>query len=202
MLRSYLVPEFREIIPEGEYVVWATAPNFFSFILPTVLLFLVALLYSFTVFDVVASELRMNFMSISSTAKAIELSNIDWRLVKGEMLNEQLNWSVLLKMLPITFCFWKLLRTIKSHSHMCYAKTNKRLILREGARGQNYTSIYLDKITNSQVSVSFFDIAFRTGSIVFYTGQKDSDGDSVSTGVMKSIPNPYEAYREINKKHI
>lgn len=201
MLRSDLIPEFREIIPEGEYIVWATSPNFSAFVLPSVLLFIGAALYSVTVFDVVVTESKAIFIHILSVIKSLDTSMLNWGDIKDKLLEPSLNFSVLIKTLPIVFCTIKLFFAIKSHSHTYYAKTNKRLIFKEGSKGQAYTSIYLDKITKSQISVSIYDVTFRTGSIEFYTGLKDSDGDFVSSGVMKSIPNPNAAYREIHRNH-
>ena len=199
VLRDNLVPKFKDVLSEGEKIVWISAPNFNAYIFSSVLLFLVAMIYGVSsAFEPFFNEIANINIDFSLINNELRESKIDWNIILSEITNTPFHLAVVIKMMPIFFCIWNLFSKIKSHSQTYYAKTNKRLIFRGGIRGNTYESIYEGKVTKSIVKVSFFDVIFRTGSITFNTDQRDSGGNIIAAGKMISIPNPHAAYQEIH----
>ena len=103
-------------------------------------------------------------------------------------------WPHLIIMMVFTFFtlpfFFK-----KGYNNLYYAYTNKRLIVRSGMFGVNYSSLDYQDITSTTVSVGFLDKKTNTGSLQFVS-------PSVHQGrpmTFSYIENPYEVMKEIKE---
>lgn len=91
------------------------------------------------------------------------------------------------------------------YKHLHYVITDKRIIIQKGVVGRDFKYIDFDKVTNSEVIVSFWDklLNKNTGSILISSptsfiaskeGQQIPIPDSIS-----NIENPYEVSKFFNK---
>lgn len=98
-------------------------------------------------------------------------------------------WPHLILMVIFTAGFFPFITMAKSYKNMCYAYTNKRLIVRSGAFGVSFFGIEYKDIVATSVETSFLDKKTGTGTLLFR-----SYHSSVS---FKYVENPYDLMRTI-----
>jgi membrane protein YdbS with pleckstrin-like domain len=77
-----------------------------------------------------------------------------------------------------------------------YAITNRRVMLRGGFFGVDYSSIDYDSIQTASVNVNPLEKIFRVGTIQIYSGQRNHKGTDVAQNIC-AIPFPYETYKKM-----
>lgn len=84
---------------------------------------------------------------------------------------------------------------LKGYKNTYYAYTNKRLIIRSGAFGNSYHSLYYKDITSTSVKVGFLDRRSKTGSLVFVSPSSHHEHPMS----FSYIKNPYQEMNEIKE---
>ena len=102
------------------------------------------------------------------------------------------------------FPFWasllNMLRLILVVGNTYYAVTPKRLMMRSGFWGTDFTSIDFDQIANLEVSVNPIENASSVGSIRFYAKAPTMNGRAI-LGSFVGVTNPYEVFKLVKQIH-
>ncbi len=98
------------------------------------------------------------------------------------------------------FPFWgsilNMFRLILVHKNTFYAITNKRLMLRSGFWGIDFSALDYDKITDIQVTVNPLENMLGVGTIHISTGKTTSKGSPLADHFI-AVSNPYEVFKKI-----
>src|SRR5919201_975232 len=102
--------------------------------------------------------------------------------------DERILWVGLLNML----------RLYLVHGNTCYAVTDRRLMMRSGFWGTDFTAVNYDGIADLTVSVNPIENLFGVGSIAAFCGRTTSKGARVYDSFV-AIANPYEVFKQIKE---
>lgn len=88
--------------------------------------------------------------------------------------------------------------------HICYAITDKRVILQKGLIGRDFEIVDFDQITNAEVNVGLIDKLFggKTGSILISTAGSFTytrRGITQRPYTLRHIENPYDVFKFFKK---
>ena len=100
-------------------------------------------------------------------------------------------WPHLILATIFTLGFFPFVFAKKGYENLCYAYTNKRIIVRSGSMGINYRSIDYKDIIATEADISYMDRKYNTGTISFRT-QHQGVG-------FRYIENPYDVLREMRE---
>lgn len=93
--------------------------------------------------------------------------------------------------------------TFVSYKKRLYCITNKRIIIRSGFIGVDFSALDIKAINSINVTVNFLDkwVKPNTGTITFGSASTPLvvQGKGVSRFLFAHIENPYEAYKEIKE---
>lgn len=103
-------------------------------------------------------------------------------------------WPALIMMLVFTL-FTAPFFYARGYKNLCYAYTNKRLIVRSGIWGVDFQSLEYKDITSTSVSVGFLDKGGKTGSLVFVSPSTHNN----MAIKFQFIEKPYETMKEIKE---
>lgn len=92
---------------------------------------------------------------------------------------------------PVWSFIGNVIKALASHKNIVYAITDKRIIVRRGFIGMDFTNVNYSDISKINVDVSVLE-KFRNCGTVYV---KSSNG----TTALYSIKNPYEIYKKANK---
>lgn len=91
------------------------------------------------------------------------------------------------------------------YKHLYYAITDKRIIIQKGVIGRDFEYIDFDQVTNSEVSVGFWDKVLKqnSGSILVSSAGSFActrQGQQISKPyTVSNIENPYEVFKFFKK---
>ena len=96
--------------------------------------------------------------------------------------------------------------TFVSYKKRLYCITNKRIIIRSGFIGVDFSALDIKAINSINVTVNFLDkwVKPNTGTITFGSASTPLvvQGKGVSRFLFSHIENPYEVYKEIKEMSI
>ena len=99
-------------------------------------------------------------------------------------------WPHLIVLMVVTF-FTLPFFYARGYKNLCYAYTNKRLIVRSGMIGVDYRTLDYKDISTSSVDVGLLDKGGKTGTIFF-----KSPSAAIS---LRYVEKPYDLMREIKE---
>ena len=99
-----------------------------------------------------------------------------------------------LHLLPVWKCIAKIITAKLEYKNIIYAITNRRVIIRDGIVGLDYQNVTHEEISNINVYVGVIEHFFRTGTIIVTT-------TSGYKHYLRSVNNPYEVHKMLNKVH-
>lgn len=106
-----------------------------------------------------------------------------------------------LHMFPFYGSILNIIRLALVYRNTVYSITNKRVMIRTGFMGIDYTSVDYDRIVDIEVNVNPLEKLFNVGSILIFSGDIAStrNGSRRVTKNFRAIENPYEVYRKIKQ---
>jgi hypothetical protein len=176
-MNSEFEQEFDPIKLENEKILWADKPKMLPFLCKSTLPFLISL-------PIGGFWIYANFNSEAENGGFI-ISHL-WffgALVLGQGL-------------------WMSLKKILAYKYTLYAFSNKRILIRSGFLSQEFKTIDLDKILDSEVKINFIERLTNVGTLKFHSGQVNVDSDDHETKFYddwEGIQNPYEVYKQVQE---
>ena len=87
------------------------------------------------------------------------------------------------------------------YSNVCYAYSNKRVLIRQGFIGTDFITLDYDKIIDVSVNVSIIERYFNVGTVRFFSGKAESSKNGTRNiyDNWQCIENPYEAFKKVKQ---
>jgi hypothetical protein len=103
-----------------------------------------------------------------------------------------------LHLLPLWAGLLSVLRLFLVHGNTCYAVTDRRLMIRSGFWGTDFTAVNFDGLVDLTVSVNPIENLFGVGSIGAFCGRTTSKGSRVYDRFV-AVANPYGVFKQIKE---
>ncbi|MDD4203475.1 MAG: PH domain-containing protein [Candidatus Omnitrophica bacterium] len=166
--------QFRSVKDNDEEFIWIGEPKWLAFMISGVPLLIFGLIWG--VFD-------FAFITMACKAK------------NGPPLGVLVLFFSL-HSLPFWLGITNMARLLLAHKNTFYAITNKRLMIRSGFWGIDFSSIDYDKISDVQVTVNPVENIMKVGTIRFSAGRISPDGTSLTDNFI-GVENPYEVFKRV-----
>jgi membrane protein YdbS with pleckstrin-like domain len=87
------------------------------------------------------------------------------------------------------------------YSNVCYAYSNKRVLIRQGFIGTDFITLDYDKIIDVSVNVSIIERYFNVGTVRFFSGKTGSNKNGTYNvyDTWQCIENPYEVFKKVKQ---
>ena len=105
-----------------------------------------------------------------------------------------------LHLIPFWGSLLNMLRLLLVVGNTYYAVTPKRLMMRSGFWGTDFTSIDFDQVANLEVSVNPIENASGVGSIRFYARAPFMNGRAILARFV-GVTNPYDVFKLVKQIH-
>ncbi|RLI96141.1 MAG: PH domain-containing protein [Candidatus Aenigmatarchaeota archaeon] len=166
--------DIHQVLDKNEKVLWDGKPNFWPFVLGSMLLSVVGLFF-------IAIPL---FMVMASGSIFILIMPHFWIGIALTFGGPLYSWLV--------------------YRYIHYAITNKRVIIKSGLVGRDFKIVDYDKITNAEVNISIWDrlLAKSSGSIYIFTAGTISygrNGPYHTPYRLSNVPEPYKVFKYFKK---
>lgn len=117
-----------------------------------------------------------------------------------------LGFGVLILCTFVVIFLYSVVFTFVSYKKRLYCITNKRIIIRSGFIGVDFSALDIKAINSINVTVNFLDkwVKPNTGTITFGSASTPLvlQGKGVSRFLFAHIENPYEVYKEIKEMSV
>lgn len=100
----------------------------------------------------------------------------------------------------MAFSFFDLVKRQLYSRHACYAYTNKRILIRYGARGKKMKVIEFDNVVEVTVEISSIESHYGTGSIKLFTGEMSHNDAGTPEKVyidLEAITDPFVVFHNL-----
>jgi hypothetical protein len=102
-----------------------------------------------------------------------------------------------LSTIPISLGMIMVLSKHLGYSNICYAYSDRRILIRKGFIGTDFIALSYDKIIDVRVNVNTFERLFNAGTIRFSSGKVENDRSVYDN--WHNIEAPYETFKNMNK---
>ncbi|MDR1493387.1 MAG: PH domain-containing protein [Planctomycetaceae bacterium] len=177
-LRNDIEDKFRDISGSEESILWTGTPNFWIWMLSAIPVLGFGLIWG--IFDI-------GFSVLWFSGAPSEVNHLNYFFIPFMIAHSFPCWG------SVFYAIWLFL----SHKNAAYAFTDKRVMIRSGLIGIDYTIIDYDKIRDIQVNINPFETMCDVGSILFNTGGA-SEGYEIKKRFC-GIENPYDVFRRLKE---
>jgi hypothetical protein len=165
-----VLPAFDSIKDDDETILWVGKPKYLPFILPRIFL------ASF-------------FVLVGIIIESVVLFNLN----NFRIFPDFFSMLGFLSIIPISLGMIMVLSKHLGYSNICYAYSDRRILIRRGFMGTDFIALDYNKITDVGVDVSIFGKVFNTGTIHF------SSGNIENNRFFWHIKFPYETFKNVSK---
>lgn len=117
---------------------------------------------------------------------------------EGGLPSSPIFYELLLgQLIPFSLSILFTIYLIVSHRNLSYALTDKRLIIRSGIFGIDYTDIDFESITYTYVAINFLENKYGVGTISIFTA-RDREKDARLFYKLYGLHKPYEVSKMIS----
>ncbi len=164
--------EIKDMLDEGEQILWQGKPNRKSYVLSHFLK-LLPLAIIWLAFDA-------TFITVIATQVG-ELGGFVWFFVVFFAFH----------LMPVWMWIWNFVRSLIEIKNMEYAITDKKIIIKSGVIAIDFKIILYSEMTGVNLRRSILDKIFKVGDIYINTTSQN--------GVICDIDQPYQVYRLLQK---
>jgi len=175
--QSSLPARFEGVLGKDERILWGGTPNFAAFLASGLPYLAIGLAWG-------ALDL---FFVIPATEDADRPSGFPF--------------FMLIHLAPFYLSILNMMRLVLVHSNTYYAYSDKRVMMRTGIWGTDFTVVDYDKIAGIEVNVNPIENMLRVGTIKIFSGAVDSRGGKMFDELV-GVARPYEVFKGLKQASV